>query len=509
MLKEGILKQLKKIFSVLDSEVVILMDESSHKKHHELISMLNDVASTSSKIKIEESGKFKEMPSFSIKNTGVSFEGIPNGHEFSSLILAILNSNGKGKLPDQGIQNRIKNLKDGIELKTFISLTCENCPEVVQSLNIISFIHGDLKHTMSDGQYFKEELAKMNVQGVPSVIDKNELVLTGKNSLLNILEKLEERYGTKGNLKETEIEEIFDVTVIGGGPAGISSAIYASRKGLKVLLVSENIGGQVKDTIGIENLISVPYIEGPELTNNLKKHLESYDVEVMLNRRVENIQKGKLKEIRLNSKEIIKTKTIIIATGAQWRKLGVKGEKEFIGSGVGFCSHCDGPFFKGKDVIVVGGGNSGVEAAIDLAGVVKSVTVLEFADSLKADKVLIDKMNSLKNVRSITSAKTTEIKGEGKVNSLKYEDMISGKENIIEIDGVFIQIGLIPNTNFLEGIVELNDYGEIIIDDKCRTSEEGIYAAGDVTTVPYKQIVVSVGEGAKAGLTAFEDLTLK
>lgn len=509
MLNDKIKKQLLEVFKVLGDEVILSVYKSEHVKQKELLDMLNDLEEISNFIKVEELEEKKEFPSFKIKNSNVYFNGIPNGHEFSSLVLAILNSNLKGKIPDDGIVKRIKNLKDNIEIETYISLTCENCPEVVQSLNLISFLHGNLKHTMIDGQYFQDETKRLNIQGVPHVRSNNKMLLSGKTSLIEILDKLEQEFGVKSKVKENSYLGNYDVLVIGGGPAGISSAIYSARKGLSTVLVSENLGGQVKETKGIENLISVPYIEGKDLTERLRIHLESYNVKVFENRRIQDIINEKDKKIILNTNEYLNSKSVIVATGSQWRRLGVEGEKEFLGRGVAYCPICDGPFYKGKDVVVVGGGNSGIEAAIDLSGIVKSVTVLEFSNELKADNVLIDKAKNIDNIKIKTNAQTLKLKGKDKLEELIYLDRKTNEEKTIETDGVFVQIGLVPNSQFLKDIVQTNQYGEIIIDDKCRTNIKGIYGAGDVTTVPYKQIVVSIGEGAKASLTAFEDLVLK
>ena len=323
-----------------------------------------------------------------------------------------------------------------------------------------------------------------------------------------MIEKIENKYGTKST--ETEDLGQYDVVVVGGGPAGVSAAIYTARKGMKTAVLAERIGGQVQDTKGIENLISVPYVEGPELSSQLAKHMSEYDIDILENRRVDNVEeKEGVYNLSLSSPESLLAKSIIIATGAKWRELNIPGEKEYIGRGVAFCPHCDGPYYKGKDIAVIGGGNSGVEAAIDLAGIVKSVTVIEFANELKADEVLVKKLNSLKNTTVIKNSKSNQVVGNGdKVTGIEIENRDSGEVTKLELDGVFVQIGLVPNTAFLKDIVELNKYGEVVIDEKCRTSTKGIYAAGDVTTVPYKQIIISMGEGAKAGLTVFEDVMI-
>ncbi|WP_419172513.1 alkyl hydroperoxide reductase subunit F [Halobacteriovorax sp.] len=515
MLDNAIIEQLKSVYANLESEIGLVYSESSNSKQQELVEMLESIAGTSPKISTKSSGETYDYPHFEIevngKANGIKFSGIPGGHEFTSLILAILNSDLKGKLPDDMIINRIKALKGSIDLKTYISLSCENCPDIVQALNLMAIYKEDFTHEMIDGEFVQDEIKELKIQGVPSVIHDKDLVHSGKSSLVDLLEKLEERFGKDESSTSNETKDLgeYDVIVIGGGPAGASSAVYTARKGLKTAIITDRVGGQMQDTKGIENFISVPYTEGPELSAALGKHVSEYDIKLLEHRRVDNIENGELKTLFLNSGEVVKTKSLIIATGAKWRELGVEGEKDYLGRGVAYCPHCDGPYYKGKDVSVIGGGNSGVEAAIDLAGIVKSVTVVEFAPELKADQVLIDKLESLKNVTIIKNARTDKVIGDGeKVVALEYEDRDSGDIKKIDLDGVFVQIGLVPNTAFLGDLVEKNKFGEIIVTDKCRTNQERIYAAGDVTTVPYKQIIISMGEGAKAGLTAFEDLML-
>ncbi len=513
MLDQSIITQLNQVFKKLDDNVELNYKKSSHEKQNELIEMLKSVASTSDKILLTESSVSSDHPSFTVKSKysdRVTFSGIPGGHEFSSLIIAILNSNLKGKLPDESLVDRMKNIKGPVSLRTFISLSCENCPDVVQALNLMAILNPDIHHEMIDGEYTQEEVKRLKIQGVPAVFTGDDMFNSGKTSLAELLDKLETTYGVKEEQTGTRDLGDFDVVVIGAGPAGASSAVYAARKGLKTAVITDRIGGQLQDTKGIENLISVPYTEGPELANKLNLHMSEYDIKVFEHRRVESFSKDKLKTITLTNNEELKTKSLIIATGAKWRELGVDGEKEYLGRGVAYCPHCDGPFYKGKDIAVVGGGNSGVEAAIDLAGIVKSVTVIEYGEQLKADQILIDKLNSLSNTKIIKNAATQSIKGNGdNVTSLIYMDRATNQENEIQLSGVFVQIGLLPNSQFAKGSVETNEYGEILVDDKCRTSTEGVYAAGDVTTVPYKQIIVAMGEGAKAGLSAFEDLMLK
>lgn len=510
MLDSVIIEQLKDVFSKLEGSIELKANKSKHEKQSELVDMLSEIASTSDKITFVETKVESSIPSFNIahngNDNGIHFKGIPGGHEFSSLILAILNSDGKGKLPDEGIINKIKNLNGSVDLSTYISLSCENCPDVVQALNLIAIYNEKYSHTMIDGALAQDEVEKLKIQGVPSVVTDGELLHSGKSSLIELIEKLEAKFGVIGNSSESKDLGEFDVLVVGGGPAGASAAIYSARKGLNVAVICERMGGQVQDTKGIENLISVPYIEGPQLSASLLKHMNEYDIKVLEHRRVESISKGKTKELKLSTGESIRTQALIIATGAKWRELNIPGEKEYIGRGVAFCPHCDGPYYKGKDIAVIGGGNSGVEAAIDLAGIVKSVTLFEFAPTLKADQVLVDKLKSLPNVSIIANARTSEVVGNGdKVVGLEYEERSSGEMKKLDLDGVFVQIGLLPNSGFAKEVVEVNKFGEIIVDAKCRTSEQGVYAAGDVTTVPFKQIIISMGEGAKAALSAFED----
>ena len=510
MLDNAMLEQLKSVYSALEGKITLVYDNSSHAKQSELVEMLEAVASTSDKIEARSSGADSKNPHFHIehndKPNGISFTGIPGGHEFTSLILAILNSDGKGKQPDQLILNRVKAIKGPVKLRTIMSLSCENCPDVVQALNLMAIHHENFQHETVDGGYIQEEIDKLGVQGVPSVIKDDNMIHSGKTNFGQLLEKLEKEYGA-GEISQEAVDlGDYDVVVLGAGPAGVSSAIYTVRKGLKTAIIGEVVGGQMQDTKGIENFISVPYTEGPELSAALAKHLESYDIDLYEHRLVTEVENAEVKKLKLNTGESIRTKALIVATGAKWRELGVPGEKDHLGRGVAYCPHCDGPYYKGKDIAVVGGGNSGVEAAIDLAGIVKSVTVFEYNDTLKADAVLVAKLESLPNARIVKNARTHEVIGDGsKVSALRYEDRSTGDLVTHELDGVFVQIGLIPNSGFLGDLVEKNRFGEIVVDAKCKTNVKGIYAAGDVTTVPYKQIVVAVGEGAKAGLSAFED----
>ncbi len=512
MLDTTIVEQLKSVFAQLTGTVELVYHDTTHADQAQLLEMLKDVESTSSKIVVKSSDQSKSdrAPSFEIhtdKTSGISFKGIPNGHEFSSLIIAILNADGKGKFPDEGIIDRVKKLKGPIRLKTYISLTCENCPDVVQALNRMAVIHDDFQHEMVDGAYTQDEIERLGIQGVPSVICNDELVHSGKINFLDLMEKLEKYFGVDESIEFLSPKDlgVFDVVVVGGGPAGVAAAIYSVRKGLSTVLIAEKFGGQVQDTKGIENLISVVYTEGPQLSAELYKHLTAYPVKILEHRRVSHIDKAS-KEVHLQSGEKLVGKSIIITTGAKWRELNIPGEKDYMGLGVAYCPHCDGPFYKDKKVAVIGGGNSGVEAAIDLSGIVSEVTLFEYNDQLKADKILVDKLKLIPNAKIITSARTKTVIGDGKkVTALEYEDLKSKTDQKLELDGIFVQIGLLPNSGFVKETVELNKFGEIVVDSKGRTSVPGIYAAGDVTTTPFKQIIIAMGEGAKAALTSFED----
>ncbi len=515
MLDSNIIEQLKSVFQKLEKPVTLNFYKSQHVDQIKLQEMLDTIKSTSDKIVLVEDSTESNVPGFFLsydgKINGIKFLGIPSGHEFTSLVLAILNSDGKGKFPDDMIINRIKKIKGQINLKTYISLTCENCPEVVQALNLMAIINENITHEMIDGVYAQDEITRLNIQGVPSVIGRDKLLSSGKTQLIDLLANLEKEYG----IDDTFLEPInldlgeFDVVVVGGGPAGSSSAIYSVRKGLRTAMIAERIGGQVQDTKGIENLISVVYTEGPQLSAQLQQHLREYPVKILEHRRVKSVEGDDLKTITLESGEFLKTKAVIVATGAKWRELGIPGEKEYIGRGVAFCPHCDGPYYKGKNVAVVGGGNSGVEAAIDLAGIVKSVVLFEFMPELKADKVLVEKLKSLSNVSIVTNAKTEEVVGDGnKVIAIEYTDRVTNQKIKIDLDGIFVQIGLLPNSGFVKNIVEVTKFGEIIVDEKGRTTKPGIYAAGDVTTIPYKQIIIAMGDGAKVALGCYEDLLI-
>lgn len=508
MLDQAILDQLKSVLAAIEVPITLVVRPSEHDKQAELTTLLEQVGSTAANIAVRIDGAPSEIPRFSIEAdgqpTGIGFAGVPGGHEFSSLVLAILYAAGLGKRPDEGMIARIRRLQGPIRLRTYVSLSCENCPDVVQALSLMASLHPGLEHEMVDGGLVQEEIERLGIRGVPSVMHGDELVASGKVSLADLIERLEETFGTA----EAEAVALghFDVAVVGGGPAGAAAAIYSARKGLKTAVITDRLGGQLQDTKGIENLIGVPYTEGPALSSELGKHMAAYDIQLLEHRRVATVQPGQPVALTLHSGEELTTDALIVATGAKWRELGVPGEKDYLGRGVAFCPHCDGPMFKGKDIAVIGGGNSGVEAALDLAGIVRSVVVLEFLEEAKADAVLLDKLARLPNAELITNARTLQIDGNGEgVTGLTYEDRASSEARSLELDGVFVQIGLVPNSDFVRDVVQTNRYGEIEVDAKGRTDQPGIYAAGDVTTTPYKQIVIAMGEGAKAALAAFED----
>ncbi|WP_273345848.1 alkyl hydroperoxide reductase subunit F [Alteromonas australica] len=514
MLTKEILQALKGYTESMQKNVTFVVQTGEHSKRAELVSFLSDIAGVSDKLNVEErdtQGQLRSAISFLLEadgqDTGIRFSGIPGGHEFNSLILAILHASGTELKVDDSVKSIVKAVKDELNFEVFISLSCHNCPEVVQALNQFALLNDNITSEMIDGGLYQNLISERDIQGVPSVYLNGELFANGKVDAASLIDKLNER---DPSLKEanTGVQlPLQDVTVIGGGPAGVASAIYSARKGLKVTVVAESFGGQVKDTMGIENLISVPKTTGPELVGNLMEHVNDYDITLKEHVRVENIEKGNVKTITLSSGEQIRTRSLVVATGARWRELGVPGERENVGNGVAYCPHCDGPFFKGKDVAVIGGGNSGIEAALDLAGIVKSVTVFEFMPTLKADQVLIDQAEKRDNITIIKNAATRQILAEnGKVNAIEYQDRSTNEVHTLDLAGVFVQIGLVPNSQFMKDVVEMTPYGEIVVDTKCQTSEAGIFAAGDVTTVPYKQIVISMGEGAKASLAAFEYL---
>lgn len=517
MLTPDILKALRSYTADMKQSVTIILQNGEHAKRAELVDFLEQLVSVSDSLALEQrdtAGYLRSPLSFGLEvngePTGIIFSGIPGGHEFNSLILAVLQAGGSELKLDSGLRAIIANISEPMHFEVFISLSCHNCPDVVQALNQFALVNPHITSEMIDGGLYPELIEERGIQGVPSVYLNGELFSSGKADTAGLVDQLIERDPSLKSAPVGKTLPLQDVTVIGGGPAGVAAAIYSARKGLAVTVIADRFGGQVKDTMGIENLISVSQTTGPELTKALHGHLHDYPVTLKDGVRVAEVRQGDIKTLVLSSGEEIDTKTLIVATGAKWRELGVPGEKENVGNGVAYCPHCDGPFFKGKDVAVVGGGNSGIEAALDLAGIVKSVTVYEFMPELKADQVLVDKAESTDNITILKSVATKEVIADnGKVVALDYEERDSGEVKRQNLDGIFVQIGLVPNSAFLDGVVELSQYGEIVVDDRGRTSAEGIFACGDVTTVPYKQIVIAMGEGAKASLAAFDYLLTK
>jgi alkyl hydroperoxide reductase subunit F len=494
-------------------EIVASLDDS--KGSQDLKSLLNDVAECSPLVTVIESrDDTQRKPSFQInrpgENHGPRFAGLPMGHEFTSLILALLQIGGYPPKVEEDVLQQIRALDGDFDFEIFVSLTCHNCPDVVQALNLMAVQNPRIRSTMIEGSMFQEEVKRRQVMAVPTVFLNGTEFGQGRMTLEEILAKIDTS-GVEREARKIDAKDPFDVLVVGGGPAGAAAAVYAARKGIRTGVASERFGGQVLDTLGIENFVSVKETEGPKLAFALEEHVRCYDVDIMNLQRakalVPNAGPGKdLIEVRLESGASLKSKSVVITTGARWRNINVPGEQEFKNKGVAYCPHCDGPLFKGKRVAVIGGGNSGVEAAIDLAGIVAHVTLIEFDTKLRADAILQRKLTSLKNVTVITNAKTTEITGDQTVNGLVYEDRATQERHRVELEGVFIQIGLIPNTDWLKGVVELSKHGEIIVDERGQTSVPGVFAAGDATTVPYKQIIIAAGDGAKAALSAFDHL---
>jgi alkyl hydroperoxide reductase subunit F len=491
-------------------EIVAHTDASA--KSQEMSALLQDIVSAGhGKITVVAGTDDKaRKPSFDINrkgtDIGVSFAGIPMGHEFTSLVLALLQVGGHPIKLDEKVIEQIRNLDGDFVFETFISLSCHNCPEVVQALNAMSVINPRIKVVAVDGGVFPKEVEERQVMAVPMMYLNGQHFGQGRTNVEEILAKLDTGASARA-AAELSKKDVFDVLIVGGGPAGAAAAIYTARKGIRTGVIADRFGGQVLDTLSIENFISVKETDGQKFAVALEQHVKEYDVDIMNTQRASKIVPGKIKEVHTESGAVLKAKSVIISTGARWREINVPGEKEYRNHGVAYCPHCDGPLFKGKRVAVIGGGNSGVEAAIDLAGIVEHVTLIEFGADLRADAVLQRKLATLRNVKVIKSAQTNEIHGDGKkVNGLSYTDRESGQSHRVDLEGVFVQIGLVPNTEWLKGTIDLSKHGEIEVDAKGQTSETGIFAAGDVTTVPYKQIVIAVGEGAKAALGSFDYL---
>ncbi len=513
MLDANLKAQLKSYLERVTQPIEIVASLDDGAKSQEMLALLQDVASLSHQITLLDNGSDARKPSFSLNRPGADislrFAGIPMGHEFTSLVLALLQVGGHPSKASVDVIEQVRSLKGEFNFETYFSLSCQNCPDVVQALNLMAVLNPDIRHVAIDGALFQAEVDERQIMAVPSVYLNGVNFGQGRMGLEEILAKIDTS-GIERQAEKISAKDAFDVLVVGGGPAGASAAIYAARKGIRTGVAAERFGGQVLDTMAIENFISVQETEGPKLAVALEEHVKQYDVDIMNLQRADALVPGKdggLHEIKFASGASLKAKTVILATGARWREMNVPGEQQYRNKGVAYCPHCDGPLFKGKRVAVIGGGNSGVEAAIDLAGIVAHVTLLEFDVQLRADAVLQRKLHSLPNVTVITNAQTTEVTGDGqKVNGLRYKDRPSGDVRDVELEGIFVQIGLLPNTDWLKGIVELSPRGEIIVDARGETSIPGVFAAGDVTTVPYKQIVIAVGEGAKASLSAFDHL---
>ena len=511
MLDNNIKTQLKAYFEKIVSPITLTASLDDSEASAQMRELLNEVAEQSEKITVETNGSDKHVPSFTVSKTGeearIRFAGLPMGHEMTSFILAILQASGYPPKVEEDILARIRKLDAKLHFQTFISLSCHNCPDVVQALNLMAALNPNIEHEMIDGALFQPLVDQYQIMAVPTVILNGEVFGQGRMGAEEIIAKLDtgsdEEEAAKLNAKGA-----FDMLIVGGGPAGSAAAIYGARKGIRTGIVAERFGGQVMDTLGIENFISVSHTEGPKLVQALEQHVKDYEVDIMNLQRANALRKTNSGiEVEMANGAVLKSKSVIISTGARWREMNVPGEQEYRNKGVAYCPHCDGPLFKGKRVAVIGGGNSGVEAAIDLAGIVSHVTLIEFDSQLRADAVLQTKLFSLPNVTVIKSALTKEVLGDGsKVNGLRYQDRTNNAEHTVELEGIFMQIGLLPNTEWLKGTIDLSPRGEIIVDAKGETSVPGVFAAGDCTTVPYKQIIIAMGEGAKASLGAFDYL---
>jgi alkyl hydroperoxide reductase subunit F len=515
MLSEEIKTQLKGYLGRVSRPVVLraAVDGSAgdDASSREMLGLLQDIASLSELVSVEiEHTDAPLKPSFTVGSAGsearIRFAGLPMGHEFSSLVLALLQAGGHAPKVDAAVLDQIRALDGDFEFETFISLSCQLCPDVVQALNLMAITNPKIRHTMIDGALFQQQVEQRQVMAVPTVFLNGRPFGQGRLALEEILARLDAGADARRAAQLSE-RAPFDVLVVGGGPAGAAAAIYAARKGIRTGILAERFGGQLLDTVGVENFISVKETDGARLANGLESHVQHYDVDVMNLQRAERLVPGTLIELRTASGATLRARTVIIATGARWREIQVPGEREYRNRGVAYCPHCDGPLFRNKAVAVIGGGNSGVEAAIDLAGIASHVTLIEYDPQLRADAVLTQRLRSLPNVTVITHAQTTEVTGDGqRVTGLRYRDREQGTVHAVPVAGVFVQIGLIPNTDWLAGVVRLSPRGEIEVDARGQTSVPGVFAAGDCTTVPYKQIVIAVGEGAKASLSAFDHL---
>ena len=515
MLDDQLTAQLAAHLEKVTAPIRLVASLDDGPKSDELRRLLEQIAALSDLISLSVDGDAARRPSFRVdragSDVGVTFAGVPLGHEFTSLVLALLQVGGHPSTASPEVLDQVRALDKTYEFETFVSLSCQNCPDVVQALNLMSVVNPRIRHTMVDGALFPDEVERRGVMAVPTVFLNGDVFDQGRMTLEQIVAKLDDG-ADRRTAQQIDGKDPFDVLIVGGGPAGSAAAIYAARKGIRTGLVAEQFGGQLLDTLGIENLISVPHTEGPKLVAALEENVRQHEVDIMELQRAAALTPaaapGGFHTVELDSGAALRARTVVVTTGARWRQIDVPGEAEYANRGVAYCPHCDGPLYKGKRVAVIGGGNSGVEAAIDLAGIVEHVTVLEFDGKLRADDVLQAKLASLPNVEVHVNAMTTEVLGDGdRVNALTYRDRESGADHRIDVDGVFVQIGLLPNTEWLEGTVELSDHNEVVIDDHGRTSVPGVFAAGDCTTVPYNQIVISKGAGSTAVLSAFDPVS--
>lgn len=507
-LDANIKAQLNQYLALLEGDIVLKISIGDDAVSSEMRNLIDEIASMSPRISVENA-KLNRTPSFEVNRpngaSGITFAGVPLGHEFTSLVLALLQVSGRKPKIDDALIENIKNIKGNFNFETYVSLTCHNCPDVVQALNTMAALNPNITHTMIEGGAFQKEVEERQIMAVPNIYLNGEFFESGRVTLEEIIAKID----TGAAARDAEVlnaKDPYDVLILGGGPAGAAAAIYAARKGIRTGVVAERFGGQVMDTLGIENFIATKYTEGPKLAAQLEEHVKEYDVDIMNLQTAKSVRKNDMVEIELENGAILKTKALIVATGARWRNVNVPGEKEYKNKGVAYCPHCDGPLFKGKDVAVIGGGNSGIEAAIDLAGVVRHVTVLEFMPELKADAVLQERLYSLPNVTVYKNVQTKEITGTDVVNGISFIDRETQEEIHVKLDGVFVQIGLVPNTEFIGDLVERSRFGEIIVDGHGATNISGIFAAGDCTNSVYKQIIIAMGSGANAALGAFDYL---
>ena len=513
MLDNNLKAQLKAYLERVKLPFAITASLDEGKSSQEMHEFLQDIVGLTDKITLKTDGTDARRPSFTLARPGeeerIRFAAIPMGHEFTSLVLALLQVGGHPPKIEQELIDQIKNLDGELRFETYMSLTCHNCPDVVQALNLLAVLNPRVKSVVIDGGLYQQEVESRQILAVPMVFLNGELFGQGRMEVDEIVKKLDTGSAARDAAK-LGTKDAFDVLIVGGGPAGAAAAVYAARKGIRTGLLAERMGGQTMDTMSIENFISVLETDGPKFAAALEQHAKRYEVDIMNLQRATQLQPAGadgLVGVTLDNGATLKSKTVIVSTGARWREVNVPGEQEYRNKGVAYCPHCDGPLFKGKRVAVIGGGNSGVEAAIDLAGIVGHVTLLEFGAELRADAVLVNKLKSLKNVVIHTQAQTTEITGaDGKVNGLTYTDRSNGESKHVELEGVFVQIGLVPNSEWLKGTMELTKHGEIVVDARGQTSVPGVFAAGDVTTVPFKQIIIATGDGAKAALGAFDHL---